>query len=254
MTFCDNTEMKKWILLPLLLVSPLIYAKTKKRTPMIKVAIVDTGLDIHDPRFAGHICPKVGANFVIEETLADVNSHGTHVAGLIVRYAEDANYCLMIYKYFRKSDMGSTSLYREVQAIKAAIDDGADIINLSEGGTAYNEREAELIRNHPEILFVVAAGNESLNMDIGGNEWYPASLFLPNMVVVGNKATDSELNPESNYGSKVRAFEIGTEVYSTLPGGYMGYKSGTSQATAIRTGKIVKQVYTNLRRTYVRAN
>lgn len=229
----------KALFLLLLLVPFIVSGRVAKNCRKIRVAIIDTGLDLTDPRFSGHLCKTGHKNFVDDETLDDINSHGTHVAGLIEKFAGNANYCLLIYKYFSDNATGLLNLSREVSAIKEAIKNSADIVNFSGGGEEFDEEEALLIKYHPEITFVVAAGNEHKNLDIPGNQFYPASLFLPNEEVVAAVDKNGELIPQTNYGKYVENKELGLHVLSLLPNGQMGYMTGSSQATAIFSGKLV---------------
>jgi subtilisin family serine protease len=232
--------MKSKALFLLLLLTPFIVSgRTPKNCKTIKVAVIDTGLDLTDPRFINHLCKTGHKNFVDNETLDDINYHGTHVAGLIEKYAGNANYCLLIYKYFSDNASGLLNLSREVLALQEAIKNGADIINFSGGGDEFSEEEALLIKYHPEITFVVAAGNDHHSLDIPGNEFYPASLFLPNEEVVAAVDKNKKLIPETNYGKYVENKELGFHVLSLFPNGQMGYMTGSSQATAIFSGKLV---------------
>jgi subtilisin family serine protease len=200
---------------------------------------VDTGLNLSDPRFKGLICDKGSKNFVEDEGINDFNGHGTFVAGLIRQYAGKSNYCLLIYKYFRNSDPGTTQLTNELSAFNEAILNKADIINLSAGGIVFNEDEYLMIKYHPEITFVVSAGNDSHNLDIPGNEYYPASYWLPNEKIVENVDKYYRHVLSSNY-SKRSIKELGDNVLSDLPNGKVGYKTGSSMSTAITTGKLIR--------------
>jgi subtilisin family serine protease len=207
----------------------------------LRVAIVDTGLDLKDPRFT-HLCPTGHKNFVKSETLDDINGHGTHVSGLIELHAGKSNYCMLIYKFYSDSISGSSTTKNEVGAIREAIEDGADVINLSEDGPEFDEDEAIIIKYHPEVTFVVAAGNERKDLDIQGNQMYPASLNYPNIVVVGSLDHNAKRSEYSNYGKKVENWEVGEQVWSYLPNGKYGFMSGTSMSTAIATGKLVDKL------------
>lgn len=205
----------------------------------IKIAIVDTGLNLRDPRFKYHLCENGHKNFVKEESIDDINGHGTHIAGIIQQYAGNANYCILIYKYYQSSASGISSIGREVLAFQEAVNNGADIINFSGGGPSFDESEFLVIKDNPNTTFVVAAGNDGKNIDMPGNEYYPASLFLSNMEVVGGIDLFYNKTPTSNYSNRIKDKELGKDVLSYLPNNKIGYLSGTSMATAIFSGKLV---------------
>jgi subtilisin family serine protease len=209
--------------------------------PQIRVGLVDTGLNLNDPRIKPHLCPTGHKNFVQHQTINDLNGHGTFVAGLIEQYSGNANYCLLIYKYYQADVPGIVNEKHELEAFQEAVDNGATIINFSAGGPNFNESESVFIKEHPNTTFVVAAGNERSNLDIPGNEFYPASLFFENEKVVESIDKKGKISSFSNYSSKASK-EIGEDVLSYLPhGGYVN-ASGTSFATAIFTGKLVDKL------------
>jgi len=205
----------------------------------LKVAIIDTGLDINDNRFSGHICSEGHKSF--SGSLSDNEGHGTHVAGIIKQNAGNGNYCFLIYKFYNENFPDKQNVINEINAIEEAIKNGAKIINISGGGQTKDDKEKYLIENNPDVIFVVASGNDGIDLDISRKKFYPASYFLPNEVVVGNLNPDGTVNKTSNYGSRVK-FEIGTDVLSYFPNGRYGYLTGTSMATAVRTGKIIKAI------------
>jgi len=209
--------------------------------PQIRIGLVDTGLNLNDPRLKPHLCPTGHKNFVEHETLNDVNGHGTFVAGLIEQNAGKANYCLLIYKYYQADVPGIVNEQRELEAFQEAIDNGASVINFSAGGPNFNEKESVLIKNNPRVTFVVASGNEHSNLDIPGNEFYPASLFLDNEKVVESIDENGKISKFSNYSIKAYK-ELGENVLSYLPYGGYTNNSGTSFATAIFTGKLVDKL------------
>lgn len=212
----------------LLLLSTLSYAAPCHQ---LRIAVIDSGLNLNDPRFT-HLCKTGHKNFVTGETIEDTVSHGTHIAGLIQKYARDANYCMLIYKYFSYRNMDNNDKIF-VSAIEEAIENKADVINISGGGIGFNEEEALLIANNPKVTFVVSAGNSGKNLDIPGNEFYPASLFYKNIRVVKNIDSNGVPSKSSNYSSRLSYWEIGESVLSYLPNGKEGYLSGTSQSAAI---------------------
>ena len=83
------------LLMTLMILSPPSYSQSETR---LKVAILDTGLDLRDPRFADVLCQGGHKDFT-GEGLYDKIGHGTHVAGIISQMAYDhTKYCLVIVK------------------------------------------------------------------------------------------------------------------------------------------------------------
>lgn len=199
----------------------------------VRVVIIDSGLDLNDPRFDGVLCKK-GHKDLTGRGLNDVNGHGTHIAGLIQQYAGSRGYCLIIVKSYHESDLAYVDAYKYAFSLKP------DVINVSLNGDGYYKIEEKLLRKNPNVKLVAAAGNEGLNLD--EVKRYPGGLKLPNVYTVGNMLNDDERNPSSNYGSNVRFWEIGTNVYSDAIGNGLAVKTGSSMSTAIKTGKMTKEL------------
>lgn len=197
----------------------------------LKVAVIDTGLDLKDPRFTPVLCADGHENLSGENSIADVEGHGTHIAGIIKKYAGDANYCLMIFKYFSASRNNLI-----IDAIRLAVAHGANIINISSSGLGYSEAEYLTIKYAPTVTVVAAAGNDGKIIAS-----YPGSYDLPNVINVGALDVFGHRRGSSNYGPSVKAWELGEDIQSTLPDGSVGYMSGTSQATAVHTGKLIRE-------------
>lgn len=217
----------------LLLISVSCGAETRLVTSKIKVAVVDTGLDLKDPRFQSVLCPTGHKDFT-GRGIEDRHGHGTHMAGLIKQYAKDADYCLIIIKYFPYKKGTASPIYK---ALEHARDMGADFVNLSGGGKGAEIGEADAISSARNTTFVVAAGNDSQNLD-EKCDYFPACYYLRNVYVVGALGRNGKRLSSSNYGSVVDFWELGENVLSALPEG-TGYLSGSSIATAIHTGKLV---------------
>lgn len=197
---------------------------------MLRVGVIDTGLDLHDSRLSAHLCDTGHKDFT-GKGLQDDEDHGTHIVGLIEQYAKDSNYCLVILKYYETIPESSGAAW-ELAAVKEAVKQHLDLVNMSLSGDGYIPEEKRLLCMSPETVFIIAAGNDGVDLDESPR--CPASYGCANMLVVG-----SYHSAFSNYGKVVTAWENGEDVLSTLPNGETGHKTGTSQATAIRTGKLI---------------
>jgi subtilisin family serine protease/subtilisin-like proprotein convertase family protein len=224
------------------------------------VAIIDTGINYNHPDLAANVWnnPNVagdgigndyhGANFTSLTTttgnVLDDNGHGTHVAGIIGAVGNNGvgvsgvnwHVQLMALKFLDSSGSGYTS--GAVRAIDYAIAHGASIINASWGGGGFDQALSDAIgrAQHAGVIFVAAAGNNSLNNDT--SPFYPASYNYDNVVTVA--ASDSTDHPASftNYGPHtVDLYAPGVGIWSTVPSGYASY-SGTSMATPFVTGAL----------------
>jgi hypothetical protein len=112
---------------------------------------------------------------------------------------------------------------------------GARVLNLSLGGAGYSRSEYELIRSLPNVLFVVAAGNDAANDD--RTPVYPCAYELSNVLCVAATDSRDQLASFSNYGpASVDLAAPGTNILSSWPGGGHVYLNGTSMATPHVTG------------------
>lgn len=230
------------------------------------VAMVDTGVDITHPELResilvnegeipgngrdddgnGYVDDVYGWNFyngsnrVYSGTMEDF--HGTHGAGTILAAADngigiagivqsDQVKLLPVKVLGGANGLGST--IDLIQGIRYAEARGADICNLSLGGS---QNDPALYRTIADssMLFVVAAGNEARDNDVTPS--YPASYALNNIISVANVTCDGTLFVDSNYGAvSVDLAAPGTAIYSTAPQGQYGYSSGTSMAAPMVT-------------------
>lgn len=240
------------ILLAILSISVPVLAQAKK--PII-VAVIDTGIT-DDLRNASFLC-KTGHKDFTNTGLTDRHGHGTHVSGIIDQNVkgiklnsfhdipklllESANYCQVILKYFDPKSFSNG--YNEVRAINYAVDIHVDVINISAGGNDYSKDEDVAIKRALQagIKIVVAAGNEKSDISLRGKHFYPASLS-PKLIIVGNLDSNNGIAPSSNYGSDVNSWEYGTNVISLAGAKRVATMTGTSQACAVKSGKIVREM------------
>jgi subtilisin family serine protease len=224
-------------LLKLLLLSSLIvfsvYAKS------LTVMVIDTGLDMENKELVSHV-PK---EFRKSEW-QDIHrpGHGTHVTGLVMANA-CRNVVLIPCKYYREDGGGYNNIKREIECIQLALQLKVDLINISGGGNDSDGREKALVVEFLKAggTLVAAAGNDGRNIDT--DPYYPACYpsdgCVGSIVVVGSIDKDGIISSFSNFGRNV-VYERGQNVESWLPGNKRGTMTGTSQATAIRSGRIIK--------------
>lgn len=222
----------------------------------LKVAVLDTGIDMEFSKTLP-LCKRnfnaIGNpnEFPYEELL---DKHGTNVAGLIDSQIENKDgYCLMIikiYKERRDENTGETVLIANIQrGIELAIANGAKVINISGGGSGRIPSESEAVKKALKkgIKIIAAAGNDGKLLTRNPTDkntqiaYYPA-LADDRVIVVGSTDGTNRLKT-SNYGSHVDIWENGK---NRTAGGVT--LTGTSQATAVVTGKIVNKLLENKRK------
>lgn len=179
----------------------------------IKVAVIDTGVDFNHPDLYGWgPNGKVigGYNFIEEgKPPLDTNGHGTQVAGVIAAdghlegVAPKAK--ILAYKVSENGEAVSSDLI--VKAIDKAIEDDADIINISLGVNQTNEKIDHAVNKalEKEIFVVTAAGNDGPTASTIGS---PGRNF--GSVTVG--ATYNNLT-----SSLVATLEVNEKPYTVIP-------------------------------------
>ena len=191
--------------------------------------------------------------------------HGTHVAGIIAAVRNNnlgiqgiAGTPVQIMSV-RAVPNGDERDKDVANAIRYAVDNGAQIINMSFGKEFSPQRPAVeaayKYAANKNVLLVHAAGNENDNLDV--NQHYPASFYLdgstpPNLLTVGASGPEDDENLPasfSNYSKRqVDVFAPGVGIYSTLPGNKYGSESGTSMASPVTAGvaAVLKSYYPSL--------
>lgn len=263
-------------------------------SPNTVIAVIDSGVQLSHPDLAnniwtnrgeidkngidddhnGYIDDVYGWNFV--NNVADPSprfskgwteigvSHGTIVAGIIA--AEGNNHRgiagitwkakIMPLKVLDSNGKGRLS--DVVKAIDYAVNNGADIINLSLVSFKYNETMQEAIAraNKAGVIIVAAAGNEKASgqgYDVDKTPIYPACYdgrLIGENMVIGVAATDAldQKTPFSSYGFRcVDITAPGISFFSTIAIGsikgnpnqaYDGYWSGTSMSAPLVSGAL----------------
>jgi Subtilisin-like serine proteases len=207
----------------------------------IKVAVLDTGMDLLHPDFAGRSI--VSQSFVPDESVQDSNSHGTHCIGTACGF-KDLNgrrygiaYESTIYVGKVLSNAGSGDSGWILAGMEWAIANGCQVISMSLGNTtrtsstAYETVGRRALQNG--CLIVAAAGN---NGRTGGTVGQPAN--SPSIMAVGAidnclAVADFSAKAGKSAGAKVDIAAPGVQIYSSVPMDQERYAAynGTSMAT-----------------------
>jgi thermitase len=199
-------------------------------SPAISIAILDTGVDQDHPDLADKVISNV--NFSNSATADDIDGHGTHVAGIAAAITNNGigvaglGYGSTIMNVKVLGDTGSGSYSWLASGIVWAADNGADVINMSLGGSSASAT-LEAAINHAwakGVVVVAAAGNN-------GNSapFYPA--YYTNCIAVAGTDSLDRLAGWSNYGNWIDVAAPGVSIVSTLVNNRYGVKSGTSMAS-----------------------
>jgi subtilisin family serine protease len=195
-------------------------------TSSVIIAVVDSGADNNHPDLRNNLL--AGYDFVDSDSEPDdLNGHGTHVAGIIGAVSNNAQgvagtaWNCRILPLKALDQNGEGTIDNIVDAIAFAADHNAKIINMSFAGSNYPQTLYNAIKSYPDMIFIAAAGNDSL-AGIGGNDDvtpnYPASFDLPNIISVAATDQNDSLANFSNYGVKsVDIAAPGENIFSTIP-------------------------------------
>lgn len=192
----------------------------------IKIAIIDSG----------YSSPFNTENFIYNENGFN-ESHGTHITGII--YAINPNAEIFSYNVYNP-DNTSETIQKTAEAIRKAIKENVDLINISMGGGSQSLEELQAIDEAQKagILIITAAGNHNSEISTIQCDEYPACYkkYFNNIIVVGNLMNRFMKNPSSNFGDMVDLSFNGSVVESLDPKEGFAYQTGTSQAAAFITG------------------
>ena len=137
----------------------------------------------------------------------------------------------------RVGDTGA-SISNQVQAFGYAAMQGADVVNLSAGGTTLSQARLDAINAAPNTLFVFGAGNDGTNNDNPATPIYPCNHNRPNVVCVAATGQNDALASFSNFGAAfVDLAAPGVLIRTTdTPGSGYRFASGTSLSAPIVAG------------------
>lgn len=197
----------------------------------VRVYVVDTGVQLDNPEFAGRTLPGFDATGS-GNTTTDCHGHATHVAGTIAgtKFGVAKKATVVSVKVLNCAGSGTiTGVVSGLDWIAANHPKGTPaVVNMSIGGGNTSTLTAAVEKlNSMGILNVVAAGND--NSD--ACNYSPAS--APSAITVGSSDIRDARSSFSNYGNCVDVFAPGSNIISARASDPNGsaQMSGTSMAT-----------------------
>lgn len=215
----------------------LAWATGRHGSPVVTIAILDTGIDYTYPDLDGRVDLDRSISFIPEDDdlvdlifpgrhhISDLHYHGTHVASTAV---SNSNIIAGVTSQTTLFGVKVCSVYESIgcpfsaviSGVLFAADNGADVANMSLGGAFPKDHNGFYVgfinkvfnyANSAGMTVVVSAGNEAVNLDHIGN-YYKAYCSTPNTICVsatGPTGADSVDGPwvgidaladYSNYG------------------------------------------------------
>jgi len=229
--------------------TPIIYSPTDS-VSRVRVAIVDTGIDPGHPylsktiwnnqQVTGTGCHSgdiMGYDYYNNtNNPLDVDGHGTQVNGIVAQNFNPEIQLEMMNVKFHEADKGK--VFDALCGLYYAVDNGADIINLSWGFEASEypsilNKALSYAADSNDVLIITTAGNTSKNNDIVHK--YPANLDIENMIVVTAYETSSttgniRLANYASYGENNVDIAAPGFVETTNLGNTLSLSAGTSLA------------------------
>lgn len=203
-----------------------------KGSRYVKVAVLDSGIDFTHPDLIGRVMR--GYDFVNNRSyFGDIAGHGTAVSGIIG--AEGDNWtgisgidlrCDVL--PIKVGDSSGVYSFAAIMGIYYAIEQGADVINLSFSGYYPNMLEFDALWDAYEsgIVIVASSGNDGMFFVD-----YPAA--FPHVMAVGATDMYDNIASFSNGGSALDICAPGVDILSTTSGGGYDFYSGTSFSSPV---------------------
>lgn len=236
------------------------YLENNRFFDMVTVAVVDSGVDMDHPFLKNRITSNGWDYIESDNDPEDENGHGTHVAGTIVDCTNNLNIKVMPVRVLNAE--GCSFRTSVVLGIYHAADNGADVINLSLGGThsKYIDNAIQYAMDKGSTC-VVAAGNgqkvykpNGQYLESGSGKRYDIEpddtknvcpAHLDGVISVGAIDDICEKGFFSNYGESIDLVAPGVDIISSYKNGKYAKSSGTSMAAPHVSASVAMLLLTN---------
>jgi subtilisin family serine protease len=229
----------------------------------VTVAVIDTGVQVVHSAFKDNtVLPGYNAK-TKDGNVKDRWDHGTHVAGIIAGSAPAMGIegvaqgaTLMPIKLSTPISVNSNLMDRLADSIRYAVDNGANVINVSlgvdmeswtmkqvHGDSRQKVDEALRYAEEKGVVVVAAAGNSGNEPDTQDTVSYPANVST--VITVSNlddtRPKDGlDLHPTSSVGPAVDLAAPGTDITSSVPDNKADKMTGTSMAAPYVAGVVAQ--------------
>lgn len=234
-----NVKQTPWSLQRVLLNQ--LWQDTKGKN--VKVAVIDSGVDVKNPQLADAVNVRLSADLVDPKGkgTTDPVGHGTEVAGIIAaRPSKSTGFVgiapeATIISIRQAGEDGTGTVDNLVKALDKAVAAGASVINISQDTSRGTPELARAISDavvKKDVVVVAAAGNDGA--DGKARTTFPGG--YRGVLAVGASDRNNERASFSQSGDFVGVAAPGVDMLSTVPGGGQCVDNGTSFAAPFVAG------------------
>jgi subtilisin family serine protease len=231
-----------------------------KGHPSVTVAVLDTGVDVRHAELEGRVgkradfvnltgldtTPFVGDFTGHDDAPDDEVGHGTHVSGIVVGRGLEMDegvapecrvMAVRVLATMRDGNqlVGAGIVDNINTGIKWAVDNGADVINMSLGirhtGGGLPHQDVIRYALSKNVTVVAASGNDGT-----AERYYPGA--LQGVIAVGATDEQGAVAGFTSYGARISVVAPGSRIYSAFARGGYAFASGTSQAAPFVAGAV----------------
>lgn len=223
------------------------------------ISVLDDGIDMNHEDLKANLLSNYSYDVSEGKLLKNCStkytgSHGTKVSGVIAAvsgnnkgimgvasgYGDNYNKVMMI-KITNNDASASAPTSNFISAIEYAVENGADVINISWSGPNYNSNYQNIINTATScgVTIVASAGNE-------GNDIarYPAS--YNNVLSIAAVNSNNNRAPFSSYGENIDFAAPGVSIYTTdLNNSYASVNGTSFSAPIVAASVAMLKSFTN---------